>query len=142
MGQPGFCPSGDFGFAGDAHAVLDGMRREREAASLAQSRASIAAALQVIDHCAQTNCDEWPVVPEAGCELIGYRKGAIAQRAIHLIGCRDMRQDELLESVDAILQFVKMVLINSGHGGETPEGGEPAPSTPTPNSPHRLSETD
>lgn len=70
-----------------------------------------------------------------------YRKSIIAYRAIGRIGCDDVSNHELLQSVDAILQFLELVLIERSHRGESPELGGPVLPTLTPNTPHCLSET-
>jgi hypothetical protein len=130
----------DLGFAGGAKFVSDYFAAEY-AASIVKSQASIADALKFIDQCVKSGVNDGSIVVAPISEFAGYRKGAVAQRAIERIGCCDMREDELLESVDAILQFLKMVLIERGHGGESPVVGEPALSTPPANAPHCLSET-
>lgn len=134
----------DFGFArtGRAFAALRIADQRRAEELLAVTQASVAAVLQIIDHRVQTGSYKRSAVHQLCGEMNGYRKGAVAQRAIQLIGCRNMREDELLESVDAILQFLKMVLINSGHGGESPDVSGPDLPKPTPDARHRLSESE
>lgn len=136
-------PLDDLGFADSkvARAVIRERIRLQAEQSLSRSRASIAMVLQFIDQRVQTGRNVGPVINEIADDLAGYRKGMIAKRAIESIGCCEMGEEELLESVDAILQFLKLVLINCGHGGESPEAGGPDLPTPTPNTPHCLSET-
>lgn len=140
--RPRLVRSDDFGFVDSkaARAALRESIRLREEQSLLRLRASIAAVLQFIDQRVQTGRNVRPIVNEIADHLAGYRKGMIAKRAIESIGCCEMGEEELLESVDAILQFLKMVLINCGHGGESPDVGEPDPFTSTPDAPHCLSE--
>lgn len=136
-------PLEDCGFANSkaARAVIRERIRQQQEQSLSRSRASIATVLQFIDQRVQTGCNVGPVINEIADDLAGYRKGMIAKRAIESIGCCEMGEEELLESVDAILQFLKLVLINCGHSSESPDAVGPDLPTPTPNAPHCLSET-
>lgn len=140
-------PPDDFGFASK-----EGAKRVQKARAAAAAEANgalipvivgrLSTLQNLVDQSVQRVGDERPVCAESVGLLSDYRKGIIAYRAIGRIGCDDVSQHELLQSVDAILQFLELVLIERGHGGESPDGGEPVPSTPTPNSPHRLSEAD
>ncbi len=119
-------------------------RREKRSAQQALSlkhRSSIANSLQFIADSVQQDRDERPVLQGSGDLFAGYRKGIVAQRAIERIGCDDMREDELLESVDAILQFLEMALSNSGHNGEPFAGADANQPMPAGDPAHRLSET-
>ena len=132
----------DFGFAS-----TEGLKLARQAKAEAYREligvviGRLANAQQLIGQAVQAGGDIRPSRRERGQLTADYRKGIIAYRAIERIGCDDMGQHELLQSVDAILQFLELVLIESGHGGESPVVGEPAPFTPASNTPHCLSET-
>lgn len=115
-------------------------RLDSRETSIASSRRSIANLLQLINHRVQQDGNEGPV-GDAGIDLLsGYRKGVIAHRAFERIGCHDMREDELLESVDAILQFLELVLRNSGHGGESQAVADASQLISAADVAHRLSE--
>jgi hypothetical protein len=101
----------------------------------------LANAQQLVNQGIQPDGDVRPVLQERLHLTADYRKGIIAYRAIERIGCDDMGQHELLKSIDAVLEFLELVLIERGHGGESPVVGEPALSTPPANTPHCLSET-
>ena len=125
----------DTGFH-DAEAVAN-YYRDKWAASAARSRQSIAQVLRFLDQRIQPDPGAGPVTHEGSDLSASYRKGMIAQRAIQRIGCDELREHELLEGVDAILQFIELVLRNSGHGGDS-GAGDIAVSTPANAAPHRF----
>lgn len=136
----------DFGFASAEGARSISLARKARRAEAHRELIDavigrFANAQKLVQHAVEGDGDK-PLIRTEGSALVpDYRKGIIAYRAIERIGCNDMGQHELLQSVDAILQFLELVLINSGHGGESPVVGEPAPFTPASNTPHCLSET-
>lgn len=95
----------------------------------------------LINQSAQRKGDEGPVSATGGGLLTDYRKGIIAYRAIERIGCDDLGEHELLQCIDAVLQFLELALIGRGHSGESPDVVGPDLPTPTPSTPHCLSET-
>lgn len=134
-------PLEDIGFvAPNAAQYRYRFRLDSRETSIASSRRSIANLLQLINHRVQQDGNEGPV-GDAGSDLLtSYRKGIIAHRAFERIGCDDMREDELLESVDAILQFLELVLRNSGHDSESQAVVDAGKLIPVEDVAHRLSE--
>lgn len=112
--------------------------RERLEASIIRSRASIANSLNFIDQRVQHGPGVRPVDHKRGDLRRSYRQGMIAQRAIAEIGCDEMREDQLLERVDAILQFIELALADFGHDGDSVAvDNEPEPTGPE-QAPHRF----
>lgn len=112
--------------------------RERLEASIIRSRTSIANSLNFIDQRVQHGPGVRPVDHERGDLRPCYRKGMIAQRAIAEIGCDEMREDELLERVDAILQFIELALADFGHGGDSVVADNGPEPTAAAQAPHRF----
>lgn len=144
LGKPGV-PLDDFGFADPESAKR--LRQTKAAAAAEAHRALVDVVIgrlstlqNLVNQSVQRNGDEGSVRAESVGLLSDYRKGIIAYRAIGRIGCDDVSQHELLQSVDAVLQFLELALIERGHDGESPAADGPDLPTPTPNTPHRLSE--
>lgn len=131
----------DFGFLDlDAAKRFHRFRTDKQKSSIAKAQLSIAEVLKVIDQRVQTGPDKGAIRLAVADQLTGYRKGLIAYRAIERIGCDDMREDQLLESVDAVLQFLKLVLCNSGHDSESQAVADAGKLISPEQVEHRLSE--
>jgi|GEM_PF-4112366 len=89
---------------------------------------------------AQMNGDKRPV-RHAGVNLLTCDfKGVVANRAIERIRCNDVSQDELLDCIDAVLEFLELSVWALGHGGEFPAAAGASQRTASGIRAHRLSE--
>jgi len=93
------------------------------------------------DHPPKLKRDSGRIIRASNLLLARDFKGVVANRAIERICRNDVCQDELLECVDAVLQFLELVIRDFGHGSESSSVACPAEPTPSGTPSHRLSET-
>lgn len=89
---------------------------------------------------AKLNRNERAIGPAGGSLLTRDFKSVVANRAIERICRNDVGQHELLECVDAVLQFLELVMRDFGHGSEASFGAGPANPMHAGAPSHRLSE--
>jgi hypothetical protein len=106
----------DMGFADLAGAKAIS-RRMRLRSRLREAKTSITAALELLDHTIEP--DRHAVA--AGCQcgagkVTGDRKGDVGGIAADVVERLDVREQQLLQGVDLILQLVDALSIGLGHG--------------------------
>ena len=106
----------DSGFANPAAAHLI-VRRMRMRAALTDAQDSISALLQLLDHEAEACRDARASAAEGGVGLAqGNVEGGVGGIAVDGIECKDVREKELLEGVNLILQLLDTVSVGLRHG--------------------------
>jgi len=130
----------DTGFI-DLVAARTSVRRLKLRRALRQAEKSIADILNALDKELQPNCDAPPAAGHSGIDqIVGVDDGRLDDLAARRIMSNDVRQKELLEGSELILQFLNALLGELVHGtfssivSHDPEAtAEIAPA-------HRLSE--
>lgn len=106
----------DSGFANPAAAHLI-VRRMRLRAALTDAQGSIAALLQLLDQEAEACRDARASAAEGGVGLAqGDVEGGVGGVAIDDIEGKDVREKELLEGVNLILQLLDAISVGLRHG--------------------------
>ena len=106
----------DTGFAnpGAARAVVRRLKLRRQLREIA---ALVPALLDRLDQQFETDSGASPAAGGCGCDLLaGDLEGGIGRLAVDLIEGKDMREQQLLQGVDLVLQFLNALLGELGHG--------------------------
>lgn len=109
-------PDATIGFA-DADAALIAVRRMKLRQKLRDAQASIARALEHLDVVAQPNSGAAAACSNQRLDLtVGGRKGDIRKVGIIDREGQRMRERELLECLDAVVEFLDLLGCDVGHG--------------------------
>lgn len=127
----------DTGFAdpGAARTVLRRLKLRRQ---LREVAALVPALLDRLDQQFEADGGASPAAGGCGCDLFGCDlEGGVGRLAVDLIEGKDMREQQLLQGVDLVLQLLNALLGELGHGrfsncfdtpSATPEAPGRAPS--------------
>ena len=105
---------------------------------IGRGRASLAALLHMLDHRAEADGDKRSPLGKSGVGLTsGNEQGAVDQFAVLPVEGREQAEQELLEGMDLVLQFLDRLNVGMRHGLFSLHAGEATPAT---EAGHRLSE--
>ncbi|MCL9998395.1 MAG: hypothetical protein NBV68_03355 [Erythrobacter sp.] len=108
------------------------IRRIKLRLALADVGTSVAGLLQVLDHGLNAERDENAPVGERGIGLApGDIEGCVGGLAVDGVESKDVREKELLEGVDVVLQFLDALGIGLRHGLFSSSGSQRTNPTPT-----------
>lgn len=101
----------------DANAARGSVRRLKLRRQLLDAQASIAGLLDRLDHGIDPDGDAGAALSQRAVRL-AVRDGecAVSGNAVHCIKCQDMREKELLQGADLILQFFNTLGFGLEHG--------------------------
>lgn len=108
------------------------IRRIKLRLALADVGTSVAGLLQVLDHGLNADGDERAAVGEGGIGLApGDIEGGVGGLAVDGVEGKNVREKELLEGVDVVLQFLDALGIGLRHGLFSSSGSQRTNPTPT-----------
>lgn len=101
----------------DVHAAKRVLQRLRLRTQLLKVEALIPTLLHALDHPVDANGDAIAPCTERGVALASSDvEGRVGREPVHGIECDDVGEQELLQGVDLVLQFLDTLLHRLGHG--------------------------
>ncbi|MFV0642953.1 MAG: hypothetical protein ACK5NN_00380 [Sphingomonadaceae bacterium] len=101
----------------DPRRARSDVRKVRLRMQLQAAQRSIAALLDVLDHGADADGEHWPASFKGAVRLTASDEDSgVGCLPVYSIESRDVREKELLEGADLILQLINSLGVGLGHG--------------------------